>query len=844
MKYQSIAVIFVLILLPIALVLSNYIQNQTDTLALETSYKTKLADSTYDAIAAYQINSLNTQSVAGESIKSYVTASVNTFFTTLATNMGISSASKTSLLPYVPAILFTTYDGYYIYSPTKTNTLATIPGGVEGEINAEDAGQAIKTQEGNLIFLKSGYESVVRDGQAQANSVPYSSVYDVGTGKEKKNDAINAIDNSGGGVTINPKDNDVDYNYMVKPFIYYSANYKGIGSNKFNFVASYTLDNYVTLYGEKETGRDTESGSANPYISKEFTKSGYLIDPSKITLGGTLFLEARTKKNDTQNGNNANDPYSENNIAPSANSGETYYEAVINQNKNTGTNQNNVRYALIDIASEDAYKYINYFEFNKNGKFDYNGKQYFPNIVSKKDTTDANKREPVRIQTGNEIIEDSLNINQLKDSGKINDTDINSFLTTSGYTQITVKYNGIQIDDYEAKEYYIKAYFFSKWVERNLGDIELSSTQIEQSIPDIDTNGFAYETSHEGKIFKIDSSTDSNIKKVNDPETEDSLIAKHKRDIIKNSIQYNLNSAIATYNRSHNGVVTEYQLPVLKEDDWNLILNNICMVSFMQGIPCGTQIFNDYVVVKSNNNNNTATIENLYFTPDIGDQPNQTSQYQYHKIDCGLLTKNDVQIYEADQSAEFKYDARKLNSKIDSIDGDEKIQCFYDDSTNTYYRAVVIDSSITDEANINRYAIGEVITDEGELAGYRELPTGTGLKYLYDHKNEGCYECIIGGNYEPKFEYYRGDLYIGYTTIYGEKILYYDPYNSTGRTAGKWIYTDGTDYTGNKYGNDSGKDASIKTENITELEKRRKSVYTYMAKIRNNLYKTNDHVNR
>ena len=29
-----------------------------------------------------------------------------------------------------------------------------------------------------------------------------------------------------------------------------------------------------------------------------------------------------------------------------------------------------------------------------------------------------------------------------------------------------------------------------------------------------------------------------------------------------------------------------------------------------------------------------------------------------------------------------------------------------------------------------------------------------------------------------------------------------------------------------------------------ELEKRRKSVYTYLAKIKNSLYKTNDYINR
>ena len=146
MKYQNFAIIFVIIVLPLSMVLSYYIQNQTDTLVLQTTYQTKLKDSTYDAISAYQINSLNTQRTTGESIKSYVLASVNTFFTTLATNFGMSSASKSRLQNYVPAILFTTYDGYYIYSPIKTPQVA---------IKTSD-GTAVITSEKDVVYAKSG----------------------------------------------------------------------------------------------------------------------------------------------------------------------------------------------------------------------------------------------------------------------------------------------------------------------------------------------------------------------------------------------------------------------------------------------------------------------------------------------------------------------------------------------------------------------------------------------------------------------------------------------------------------------------------------------------------------
>lgn len=269
MKYQNFAIIFVLLILPISIVLSYYIQTQTDTLVLQTTYQTKLNDSTYDAIAAYQMNSLNTQKVSGESVKSYVLASVNTFFTTLATNLGMSSASKQMILPYVPAILFTTYDGYYIYSPTYMAKVATNP----------DTGVALLTSgKKENVYLKKGQNVEASDDiETDGVTVKWSDTK----------------------FTINPDDTNVQYetSYMLKPFIYYSSQYK---DNDFNFTVSYSLDNYITLYGKKSNNRDEEPINANVWkvdtsstakaVTEEFTKSGYLIDPSKITISGQLVL--------------------------------------------------------------------------------------------------------------------------------------------------------------------------------------------------------------------------------------------------------------------------------------------------------------------------------------------------------------------------------------------------------------------------------------------------------------------------------------------------------------------------------------------------------------------------
>lgn len=582
MKYQNFAVIFVLILLPISIVLSNYIKTQSDTLALETNYQTKLADSTYDAIAAYQMNSLNTQSVTGESVKSYVLASVNTFFTTLATNMGMSSASKNLLLPYIPAILFTTYDGYYIYSPTKTNVLATIPGGNDSQVNSKDAGQAITTQEGNLVFLKSsnGKERVVRGSAAGEDEVLYSDAYTISTdpatgteiGTAKKNSEIHESK----GVTTNPDPiSDVDYNYMLKPFIYYSANYqsKDANNNKtdnFNFVASYTLDNYITIYGKKKLNnfRDTNQSGIDTYVTEEFSKSGYLIDPTKISINGTLLVKGLKREQDKDNGKLYSLPTSSSydellNSESQAHETTKYIPIDVNVNNGTGN-------------YVEAYNLINYYNYKENAA-------YFGDFWISQRTRENPKTgtEPnLRMQTGDEIIKQTLEIEELISVDAI----YKGLITTGTYNSIAVQYNGQTIEDLEAKEYYIKAFFFSKWVENNLSDVNLSTnTIVEQSIPasDIQNNSFAYETSHVGEIFKVEGNSENN------PESGDSLIGKHKRDIIKNSIQYNLNTAISTYNTSHNGnvVADEYRLPVLKEEEWDSILNNVCMVSFMQGIP-------------------------------------------------------------------------------------------------------------------------------------------------------------------------------------------------------------------------------------------------------------------
>lgn len=131
MKIQYIAVVFVIIILPLTMVMSAYIGTQIDTITLQTKYDTRLTEATHDAINSFQINTVNNRysSVSDSKIRD-IEASVNTFYNSLSNN---EYMSKEELQVFVPALVYTLYDGYYIYTkydnmyPEKAGTIYTDP---------------------------------------------------------------------------------------------------------------------------------------------------------------------------------------------------------------------------------------------------------------------------------------------------------------------------------------------------------------------------------------------------------------------------------------------------------------------------------------------------------------------------------------------------------------------------------------------------------------------------------------------------------------------------------------------------------------------------------------------
>ena len=213
MKLQHLAVIFVIIILPITLLLNGYTDSQIKTLRLQLSYDEKLDNATYDALKAFQLNAMNsdTSDLANSKIRD-IEASANTFFTSIASNFNMAGYNQDILKEYVPALVYVMYDGYYIYSP-YTNTL---------DDRNENILEGVNLGSDASILHPNNEDATYKQGEKISG---------------------------------------------LKPYIYYSCRYQYNGND---FVITYALDNYITIQGKINNEWVYDAG----YLLDNITESG------------------------------------------------------------------------------------------------------------------------------------------------------------------------------------------------------------------------------------------------------------------------------------------------------------------------------------------------------------------------------------------------------------------------------------------------------------------------------------------------------------------------------------------------------------------------------------------
>lgn len=617
MKIQNMAIILVIILLPITLVLTAYTKTQIDTISVQTMYATRLRDATYDAVTAFQLNTTqNLYSTVSDSMRRDISAAIQTFMGNMAKNLGMSGATENAIKPYIPAIVFTLYDGYYIYSPLYNYNDA-----VNAKVKTEANGNMVnKNSTGDYTLsgtTKEGANKYIdKFGDEQIESLVVSEY-------QEQLPSYEIIDTEKSGNA------DAKYEHVLKPYIYYTVRYVN-DTTLTDVVVNYSLDNYIVVYGKV----------AGEYV----TRAGYLV--------------AETEEKNVKDYEQLYRRLPVRTITFTPNENKSMIQDI----------------ATLDISIENVEITNDYLATDRltNGRSPFMPEGY---------TTRIGK---IIVEAGNSIF---LEKSEIQNTPDLNQKYINK--STGAYKEGSYslgwhigddnddKSEDYYVDPESAKKYYDEAIEFTNWVNTKLAPnitaadaIKSDGTKYVEKVNGEEVNIFRTDD----KIFQIDEN--------NDPNDEGSIFNDHKRTVIKLSIQDNLAQAIASYNEKSidsNSVAYDFQLPQLKDTEWDQILKNVCMITFMQGIQAGNKTFNDYAIVTSTKNKEYVSEDSLYFinTSEEGDG-------KYHKIGCSHL-KDDMPIVGYRNTDFDRYSFEYEDFGPMEIDSKGQLRNTYVDKTEYYY---------------------------------------------------------------------------------------------------------------------------------------------------------------
>lgn len=276
MKLQNLIIIFIIIIIPIVLIFTLYLNLETKTILLQTNYDEKLIEAAKEAVESLEINTTEwtneeTATLANQKRKN-VENSIKTFITSLSNKFGISGTSNELILNYVPAIVYIMYDGYYIYSPTY----------VPKTINSDNGVQLYYYRDASADESKVSIYGTQTIGDNLVSGEP---MFVLAEGEIGESATYNGVTLT---FTTAPTKAAKTYKHVLKTFVPYSKEYV-TGDNK--YVINYTLDNYVRIYGE-DVAREgyiiEDFGDTNKI---EFTNdtipqvkfNGVKIEPEQLT---------------------------------------------------------------------------------------------------------------------------------------------------------------------------------------------------------------------------------------------------------------------------------------------------------------------------------------------------------------------------------------------------------------------------------------------------------------------------------------------------------------------------------------------------------------------------------
>ena len=643
MKIQNLAIIFLIIVIPLIIILSYYLNLQRKTLQLQAEYNIKLGEATKEGIKAFEINTVDWKNYKGNA-RSNTVAAINAFITSLSNNLNISGTAKEYMINYIPAICTTMYDGYYIYAPNYVPVNKENKDGVQLFYDTSTRNQATTDTENAVSKNQILYEAKPGEGKTY-----FYKTYD-----EEGNEITEKLTN----LTTDSNKAKKEYKHILSNQIQYSAQYS---KGDLNVIVNYTLDNRIYVYGKKG--------------EKNINKDGYLVyfdndtvlprikinsnprDESDIQVKETIVNTVYSKKYIPDTPEALRERQIKTKIQPEI------LEEQIEYKDSIGYKLGTFKY-IYDIENEKLYyddAKSNFFKLN-----DDKTKSYLDMSQSIKTGDSECKYKSVSVLLGDGETTEYKKIYQVlngRDKGKWYidlventktvelDTEIkgemlsNLGLADNNFAAIYKSFSDIN--------YYVEAYAFTNWVKENLGGriTEYKLVYNEQN------------SNYERESVEIDNLFD--ISQANNPEKDNSQIVEHKKEIMKNHIITNLNLAIKNYS---NGKYN-FRIPVLTDLDWEQAFSNISLITFFQGIQIGLKFYNNYAIATSTTNREYVDPGEIYLSGEDN---------YYHRVYCSKCKNVDYTGY---RSVDYVQKEGKNNIYYyphdKSNNSDSEIACYY-----------------------------------------------------------------------------------------------------------------------------------------------------------------------
>ena len=553
MKYQHLAVIFCLIIVPISIVVGLFTNNMIKVSEKEAEYTSLLYNSTYDAVRAYQINTQNNNYSSEKTSRIRdITASVNSFFNSMANGLSSSGYTKTQLNDYIPAILYNLYDGFYIY----------------GAYN-------------NYAQLKNK-EYTMSGGTTETRKAPEFQI----------NEDINEDSKMRG----------------LKAFNYYTCKYTV--NNQYNIVVNYTLDNYISIYAEYigNDGKWKYEALNGYYIDPRkvtnIDSNNHTVTLNYDTVIGPETLGEYVATVDTQYekvGNSYNYHKNYRNIRyynyVIYNNQKYYFDdSVMNGSSEYGTIPPRIETSLggtrdNNLSFNNTYAGIPIFRLENNKRV-YIGTYEMARLYA------SIKGMPIPVDEKNFFTNNGIVLRTFFKNKDNEFKDLNAYYYYVNAKAFSERAHGIlRMVDVGSDYRNIDSEAFKRKY-----NITIDSTGVQGNDP----HQKAYLNTN--KIFDYEQPD-------NDPELASSAFDSHRIDVIIASIQNALVNEVKNFD-NYLGRTYRYQMPAISETDWHTIATNSTMLTFMQGMPIGNyKFYSNYSVVSNAKTVEYVNKEAIYIQP-------------------------------------------------------------------------------------------------------------------------------------------------------------------------------------------------------------------------------------